>query len=430
MLSDRNELTFRVNMLFRQMGDSDKTNPAAAAIKHHHYNGDWNDNNTSYATSSSGLAHSNASWEAGHSSAAFANYSAAAATSLPQAQRYPAITSHPVTSAAPAYPSVASYQPTWYDFNQQQQQQQHAEMASQQQGSANHCMSAPTTPMNEDEPPHLGYIQGQQHPYAMTPTYATLTGRRDHRNHDTLHHQSPEQYDEYDRPVPSFPSWDQSYPAPAIDSHSPGSHEDNYYPGHDDDYRKPSASGMPVFNTSPTGGAYQYSPGDETPSPMANSYPAGANTDYLSYHDDNAKHARRYSIGGGMITSAPLNMPSYPPYMKAYHYKVPLTERPYKCDKCPQSFNRNHDLKRHKRIHLSVKPFPCQTCDKQFSRKDALKRHILVKRCGQPLPPDGRRSSNHHSVSQSTSGVSNSRNKSGPLDLPDQYANAPMAPPY
>ena len=49
------------------------------------------------------------------------------------------------------------------------------------------------------------------------------------------------------------------------------------------------------------------------------------------------------------------------------------TERPFKCDQCPQSFNRNHDLKRHKRIHLAVKPFPCGHCDKSFSRKDALK---------------------------------------------------------
>jgi len=57
-------------------------------------------------------------------------------------------------------------------------------------------------------------------------------------------------------------------------------------------------------------------------------------------------------------------------------------DRPFKCDQCPQSFNRNHDLKRHKRIHLAVKPFPCLHCEKSFSRKDALKRHILVKGCG------------------------------------------------
>ncbi|EEQ30148.1 hypothetical protein McanMca71_000467 [Microsporum canis] len=60
----------------------------------------------------------------------------------------------------------------------------------------------------------------------------------------------------------------------------------------------------------------------------------------------------------------------------------PQNDRPFRCDTCQQSFNRNHDLKRHKRIHLAVKPFPCNHCDKSFSRKDALKRHILVKGCG------------------------------------------------
>jgi len=57
----------------------------------------------------------------------------------------------------------------------------------------------------------------------------------------------------------------------------------------------------------------------------------------------------------------------------------PTTDRPFKCDQCPQSFNRNHDLKRHKRIHLAVKPFPCGHCDKSFSRKDALK--VSVRMC-------------------------------------------------
>ncbi|KAK4212717.1 hypothetical protein QBC37DRAFT_248936, partial [Rhypophila decipiens] len=65
------------------------------------------------------------------------------------------------------------------------------------------------------------------------------------------------------------------------------------------------------------------------------------------------------------------------------HYPYsPAQDRPFKCDECPQSFNRNHDLKRHSRIHLAVKPFPCSHCDKSFSRKDALKRHKLVKGCG------------------------------------------------
>lgn len=59
----------------------------------------------------------------------------------------------------------------------------------------------------------------------------------------------------------------------------------------------------------------------------------------------------------------------------------PANDRPFKCDQCPQSFNRNHDLKRHKRIHLSIKPFPCTHCDKSFSRKDALKVVHLLHLC-------------------------------------------------
>ncbi|KAM7221037.1 finger protein [Rhypophila decipiens] len=80
-------------------------------------------------------------------------------------------------------------------------------------------------------------------------------------------------------------------------------------------------------------------------------------------------------------------MHGYPYTMQHGHHSYgghsgPQTDRPFKCDECPQSFNRNHDLKRHKRIHLAVKPFPCIHCDKSFSRKDALKRHKLVKGCG------------------------------------------------
>ncbi|KAL4757244.1 putative C2H2 finger domain protein [Aspergillus foveolatus] len=66
----------------------------------------------------------------------------------------------------------------------------------------------------------------------------------------------------------------------------------------------------------------------------------------------------------------------------------PTNDRPFKCDKCGQSFNRNHDLKRHSRIHLAVKPYPCHSCDKQFSRKDALKRHQLVKGCKDANEPE------------------------------------------
>lgn len=48
-------------------------------------------------------------------------------------------------------------------------------------------------------------------------------------------------------------------------------------------------------------------------------------------------------------------------------------DRPFKCNKCTQSFSRHHDLKRHKRIHMDSSPFTCDGCQKGFSRKDALR---------------------------------------------------------
>ncbi|KAJ5887409.1 hypothetical protein N7495_007450 [Penicillium taxi] len=87
---------------------------------------------------------------------------------------------------------------------------------------------------------------------------------------------------------------------------------------------------------------------------------------------------------------------------------APAADRPFKCDQCPQSFNRNHDLKRHKRIHLAVKPFPCAHCDKSFSRKDALKRHILVKGCGK----DGDHDTGSHTASDLVKGEGRSEDGS------------------
>ncbi|KAI1854264.1 hypothetical protein JX265_000673 [Neoarthrinium moseri] len=91
--------------------------------------------------------------------------------------------------------------------------------------------------------------------------------------------------------------------------------------------------------------------------------------------------------GGQMTIVGGLNhmshgYPGHIGHMYPHGQAPPQQDRPFKCDVCPQSFNRNHDLKRHKRIHLAVKPFPCNHCDKSFSRKDALKRHRLVKGCG------------------------------------------------
>lgn len=55
--------------------------------------------------------------------------------------------------------------------------------------------------------------------------------------------------------------------------------------------------------------------------------------------------------------------------------------RRFPCDKCPMSFRRSSDLKRHEKQHLSIPPNICSSCGKGFARKDALKRHIGTLTC-------------------------------------------------
>ncbi|KAJ7268800.1 hypothetical protein B0H12DRAFT_68439 [Mycena haematopus] len=77
----------------------------------------------------------------------------------------------------------------------------------------------------------------------------------------------------------------------------------------------------------------------------------------------------------------PQQVPLAPP--TGYDEYLSSPPRPFSCDMCALSFNRQHDLKRHRETHTGEKPYLCNGgCGKTFTRKDALKRHQLVKGCG------------------------------------------------
>ncbi|KAI9809252.1 MAG: hypothetical protein M1825_002543 [Sarcosagium campestre] len=117
--------------------------------------------------------------------------------------------------------------------------------------------------------------------------------------------------------------------------------------------------------------------------PMNYALPAMAGPIMSNMHNPGGQMSLVGGLPNGMVSGYPSHNGVSHMYSASGHAQPPQqNDRPFRCDQCPQSFNRNHDLKRHKRIHLAVKPFPCEFCEKSFSRKDALKRHILVKGCG------------------------------------------------
>ena len=79
------------------------------------------------------------------------------------------------------------------------------------------------------------------------------------------------------------------------------------------------------------------------------------------------------SAMSNMTTAQYPSQAAYAQQVSSYPASPP---RPFACDMCALSFNRQHDLKRHRDTHTGEKPFFCNGgCGKTFTRKDALKRH-------------------------------------------------------
>jgi len=177
-----------------------------------------------------------------------------------------------------------------------------------------------------------------------------------------------------------------------------------YYPG--SSYSAPQGNN----HSRPLNGPYSSSTKPQSPGSM------GQNTNYASYPSTSnrsppvaAPQQQMYTHPPPqpqplrqplLIPSRPHPMQTYPsvahpaPVMTPPHsppqynaqisYVQPISNtqypaspnRPFSCDMCALSFNRQHDLKRHRETHSGEKPFLCNGgCGKTFTRKDALKRH-------------------------------------------------------
>jgi len=188
--------------------------------------------------------------------------------------------------------------------------------------------------------------QPQQQPPASAPSHV-----------DYAHSRPPPTQSYY---PPSSTPQQSTFPSYAPPQQSPGHHS-------------PTTSGVGQRSVSamsqPTGMA---PPQPYRPPTYQHQYPA------MPQHQMGGPIMSNLTNPGGQMSLVPgMGVPHHgygqmPPHIYG-HPPQAQQERPFKCDQCTQSFNRNHDLKRHRRIHLAVKPFPCTFCEKSFSRKDALK---------------------------------------------------------
>ncbi|KAJ7104361.1 hypothetical protein B0H15DRAFT_874044 [Mycena belliarum] len=146
---------------------------------------------------------------------------------------------------------------------------------------------------------------------------------------------------------------------------------------------KPPSSGSHSTGLSPA--FVSYSAGPSSAPPYGSQY--GDNDSYPTSHNAPGltSHAR---YGGGRVANhdiPPMShyaQPFFPQPVSAGDYPA-SPSRNYQCDTCALSFDRHHDLKRHKVTHVGERPYSCNGgCYKSFTRKDALKRHQLSKDCG------------------------------------------------
>ncbi|KAF9454010.1 hypothetical protein P691DRAFT_657247 [Macrolepiota fuliginosa MF-IS2] len=204
------------------------------------------------------------------------------------------------------------------------------------------------------------------------------------------------------------------------DTHSPtsdGGYSSPYYPQNSSyNHSSPPSAGYNVYSPAPGqasddsvtlyGQRHSHHPQIHRPQsthPYSTTYsqsqPPNHSQSYAYSHHSSLGQTRARSHSQAHPYIAP---PTNATYQSQYPPQIPLSpasptspsqypaspSRPFACDLCTLSFNRQHDLKRHRETHTGEKPYFCNGgCGKTFTRKDALKRHQLVKGCGKPDEP-------------------------------------------
>ncbi|KAJ3193813.1 Metallothionein expression activator [Irineochytrium annulatum] len=207
------------------------------------------------------------------------------------------------------------------------------------------------------------------------------------------------QHQQHDPSQPHFQPYT-TLPTPPIAHHLPS--DPHYTPVHQQAHRMPpfldhrasNASDLSASAAAATAAAWGPSPsGSLSPTsgaPPATLHPTSSTLSTAS---------RASSNGGGPSNNKVYRCPE-PGCEKTFtrrynlqsHLRCHSGERPFRCDFCPATFSRKHDLRRHTRsLHSEERPHLCMHCSLSFARSDALKRHLAAegKRAGGNHPPVG-----------------------------------------
>jgi uncharacterized Zn-finger protein len=205
---------------------------------------------------------------------------------------------------------------------------------------------------------------GQQYPSTSGgyPTMYQHSQNTGDLSHHSLHHGYPSEHPEdvgYQRDY--YPS--ATSQSPSAGYQYPSSHEMSYAPQRPSHSHSHSQSHVHV----PSSYRHGHSPSQS----QSQQYPSQG-------------RPRSHSQVSPYPRSSPIMVPQQTP---AHYQTIPQAisispqypaspQRPFPCDLCTLSFNRQHDLKRHRETHSGEKPYLCNGgCGKTFTRKDALKRH-------------------------------------------------------